>query len=227
MWDNHSVQREITITIDGTAGSGKSTTAREVAKRLGYIYLDTGAMYRAVTLAALRAEVDPDDTASLSELMEVTEVHIDGENRVWLNGEDITRDIRDPQVDSLVSIISAIPLVRDKLVAMQRKIGEKGGLVCEGRDIGTVVFPEAELKIYMDADLSERARRRRKELEEKDVYLNQQEVMESLLKRDKIDGSRSHSPLRVPQDAVVIDTSGLTVEEEIERVLEEARKRGV
>jgi cytidylate kinase len=227
MWDNHSVQRGITITIDGTAGSGKSTTAREVAQRLGYIYLDTGAMYRAVTLAALRAKVSPDDAASLSELMEETEVHIDGENRVWLNGEDVTRQIRDPQVDDLVSIVSAIPLVRSKLVAMQRKIGEEGGLVCEGRDIGTVVFPEAELKIYMDADLSERARRRQEELEEKNVSLSQQEVRKALLNRDKIDGSRSHSPLRVPQDAVVIDTTDLTKEEEIERVLEEARKRGV
>jgi cytidylate kinase len=227
MWDNHSVRRGITITIDGTAGSGKSTTAREVAKRLGYIYLDTGAMYRAVTLAALRAKVDPDNAASLAQLMGETEVRVDGENRVWLNGEDVTRQIRDPQVDDLVSIISAIPLVRAKLVALQRKIGEEGGLVCEGRDIGTVVFPEAELKIYMDADLSERARRRQKELEEKNVSLSQREVMEALLNRDKIDGSRSHSPLRVPQDAVLIDTTGLTKEEEIERVLEEARKRGV
>jgi len=218
------VRKGIVITIDGTAGSGKSTTAREVAKRLGYLYLDTGAMYRAVTLKVLREKVEPDDTEELARLLDDTEIHVDRKNRVWLDKEDVTPEIRMPEVDRLVSLISAIPAVRERLVALQREIGRDGGLVCEGRDIGTVVFPEAQLKIYMDAELSERGRRRRKELSEKDVGLNEEKVMDNIASRDEMDQRRSHSPLRVPEDAIIIDTTHLTIEQEIETVLREVHR---
>lgn len=218
------MRKGIVITIDGTAGSGKSTTAREVAKRLGYLYLDTGAMYRAVTLKVLREKVEPDDTEELARLLDDTEIHVDRKNRVWLDKEDVTPEIRMPEVDRLVSLISAIPAVRERLVALQREIGRDGGLVCEGRDIGTVVFPEAQLKIYMDAELSERGRRRRKELSEKDVGLNEEKVMDNIASRDEMDQRRSHSPLRVPEDAIIIDTTHLTIEQEIETVLREVHR---
>ncbi len=221
------MRRKIVITIDGTAASGKSTTAREVAERLGYIYLDTGAMYRALTLKVLREKMEPDDRKGLSELVDDTEVNIDRKNRVWLDGEDVTSQIRDPEVNKLVSIVSAIPVVRHRLVAIQREIGKDGGLVCEGRDTGTVVFPEAQLKIYMHAELSERAKRRRDEFSERDIHLNEEEVMQDLSSRDKIDSTRSHSPLRIPKDAIVIDTTHLSREEEIEKVVQEARKLGL
>lgn len=218
------MRKEIVITIDGTAGSGKSTTAREVARRLGYIYLDTGAMYRAVTLKVLREKVEPDDKVGLAELVKDTEICIDRENRVWLDGEEVTLEIRAPEVDRLVSFISAIPVVRQRLVAIQREIGKDGGLVCEGRDIGTVVFPDAQLKIYMDAGLSERARRRREELSGKKIRISEEEVMQDISSRDEIDSTRSHSPLRIPEGAIFIDTTHLSKEEEIERVLQEVRE---
>ncbi len=216
--------RGIIITIDGTAGSGKSTTAREVAKRLGYIYLDTGAMYRALTVKVMRENVDPDDKKKLSELVNGTEISIDRENRVWLNGEDVTSQIRTPEVDELVSVISAVPIVRQRLVSIQRKMGKEGGLVCEGRDTGTVVFREAQLKIYMDADLDERAKRRRKELGEKNIDIGEEEVTRNLSDRDRIDSTRAHSPLKMPEDAVRIDTTYLSKDEEVERVLQEIRE---
>ena len=137
---------------------------------------------------------------------------------MWLNGEDVTRQIRDPQVDDLVSIISAIPLVRAKLVAMQRKIGEEGGLVCEGRDIGTVVFPDAQVKIFMQADLEVRALRRVKELAEKSIDSETDQVVENLRFRDEYDSKRQHSPLKKAEEAVVVDTTDMTIEQEIELV---------
>jgi cytidylate kinase len=218
------VQKGIVITIDGTAGSGKSTTAREVAKRLGYLYLDTGAMYRAVTLKVLREKVEPDDTEELARLVNGVKIRVDKENRVWLDNEDVRSQIRMPEIDRLVSRISAVPAVRQRLVALQREIGRDGGLVCEGRDIGTVVFPEAELKIYMDAELSERGRRRRRQLSEEEVRLSEKKVIENIATRDEIDRRRSHSPLRIPEDAIIIDTTHLTIEEEIEMVLREVHR---
>lgn len=218
------MRKKIIITIDGTAASGKSTTAREVARRLGYVYLDTGAMYRAVTLKVIRAKIDPDDIEKLTHILEETEIYIDRKNRVWLDGEDVTSQIRTPVVDKLVSVISAIPIVRQRLVSIQREMGKDGGLVCEGRDTGTVVFPEAELKVYMDCELSERARRRRKELTEKNIRLSKEEVKRDLSNRDRIDSTRSHSPLRIPEDAVIIDTTHLSKEEEIDKVLQEVKK---
>jgi len=224
LWDNYSVRRNIIITIDGTAASGKSTTAREVAKRLGFLYLDTGAMYRAVTLKVVRDGIDPDNVEKLSRMLKSTDIVIDRENRIWLDGEDVTFQIRTPEIDRLVSVISAIPLVRERLVMIQRELGRDGGLVCEGRDIGTVVFPKAELKIYMDAKLSERTKRRKKELGHRGIDVNADDVRQVLSSRDEIDSTRTHSPLRIPGDAVIIDTSRLTIEGQVERVLEEMRK---
>jgi cytidylate kinase len=218
------VDSEIIITIDGTAASGKSTTAREVAERLGYLYLDTGAMYRAITLKVLKEEVDPGDGRKLSQLVRRTDVKIDRKGRVWLDGADVSSEIRSPGVDRIVSLVSAIPVVRERLVSIQREIGKIGGIVCEGRDIGTVVFPEAEVKIYMYADLTERAKRRTKELREKEMVVDQEEVEAGLQERDRLDSSRSHSPLVVPDGAIVIDTTHLTREEQANRVLEEVAR---
>jgi cytidylate kinase len=224
VWDNWLVESDIIITIDGTAASGKSTTAREVSRQLGYIYLDTGAMYRALTLKVLREGIDPSDAQRLSLLAETTEIQVDKEGRVWVDGMDVTSEIRSPEVDRIVSIVSAIQVVRERLVSIQREIGKDGGVVCEGRDTGTVVFPEADLKIYMRADLSERARRRTKELKEKEIVVSQGEVETGLEERDRLDSNRTHSPLVVPEGAIVIDTTHLTREEEVERVLHEVAR---
>jgi len=221
--------RKIIIAIDGPAASGKSTTARLVAERLGYLYIDTGAMYRAVALKVLEHGLDVDDVEGISKLVEKTEVRLvqskDG-LKVYLDGRDVTDEIREPEVTNASSAVSAIPKVRELLVREQRKMGESGGIVLEGRDIGTVVFPNADLKIYMVADDEERARRRQRELLQKggakapDLSVLIQEIQE----RDKRDSSRAISPLRKAADAIELDTSNLTIEEQVEFVLREARK---
>ena len=211
------------VAIDGTAASGKSTTAREAARRLGFTYLDTGAMYRALTLKALREEADLSDRASLSELAHRTDITLNRE-RIFLNGEDVTEEIRLPDVDRNVSLVSSYPEVRERLVEIQRRVGSKGRVICEGRDIGTVVFPDADLKIFIQAELSERAKRRRKELREKGVELSQELVESELSLRDTFDSRREASPLRMAKGAVLIDTTHLTIEEEVERAVREIEK---
>ncbi|HCY00284.1 MAG TPA: (d)CMP kinase [Bacteroidales bacterium] len=213
----------ITIAVDGYSSCGKSTFAKAIAKRLNYIYIDSGAMYRAVTLASIREGIAASsgiDEVRLAELLKdikvgfVKDVSGDG----WLttlNGEVIEREIRTLEVSGLVSPVSAIPMVRSKMTQQQQEMGEQKGIVMDGRDIGTVVFPKAELKIFMTADPIIRAQRRLKEMDGKGEKVTLKEVLMNIEERDRIDGSRDVAPLRQAVDAIVLDNSHLTVEEQM------------
>ena len=215
------------MTIDGPAGSGKSTTAKLVARRLGYLYLDTGAMYRAMTLKALETGVDLNDPEALAHQARETEISVETDpdgTRIMLDGEDVTDRLRGRDVTRSSSVVSAAKGVRSRMVELQRRIGARGGIVAEGRDIGSVVFPDAEVKIYLDADLSTRAVRRKKELDAKGEAADVVGIEKDICARDAYDSGRRHSPLVVPDGAVVVDTTNLTIDGQVERVLEEARK---
>lgn len=210
--------RGFIVAIDGPAGSGKSTTARLCARRLGFCYLDTGAMYRAVTLKVLEGKVATGDRAALCRLLKDTRIQLHwqaGRLRVKLDGRDVTRRVRSPEVDELVSAVSAVPEVRMYLVNEQRRLAEGKKVVCEGRDIGSVVFPEADLKIFLDCDIDERAGRRARELRLMGKKMSAAAVKKNLSGRDRIDSSRPMSPLRRMPDAVLIDTTDLTIEEQV------------
>jgi len=217
------------VAIDGGAGSGKSTTAKGVARRLGFFYLDTGAMYRAFTLKYIKAaqECEKIDMGLVRRLLGETEIGLhqeDTETEVYLDSKNVTLAIRTPEVSAFVSQISAIPEVRAYMVAKQREVAEGRNVVCEGRDIGTVVFPDAQVKIFMTAEVKVRAQRRLKELGEKKIKADQDEVIENIKFRDEYDSQRAHSPLKKAQDAIVVDTTNLTIEQEIglvEKIIED------
>lgn len=220
-----------TIAIDGPVASGKSTISELLARRLGYLYLDTGAMYRAVTWAALERGISIGDEVAVTALAEQLRIDItpptvdDGRQyTVLADGVDVTWAIRTPQVDANVSPVSAYPGVRLALVAQQRRVAAGGRVVMVGRDIGTVVLPDADLKIYLDASVEERARRRWRELRARGEEADYEGVLASMRRRDEIDSHRAVSPLRVAEDAVVVDTTDLSIEEvlaEVERLVEE------
>ena len=202
------------VAIDGPAGSGKSTVARAVAKRLGVAYLDTGAMYRSVTFAALRDGVDPADGEALAKLAAGLDIQLG--DRVLVDGVDATAAIRGPEVTAVVSAVSAHPPVRTEMVRRQRSwAAEHGGGVAEGRDIGTVVFPDADVKVFLTASEEERARRRQQDDRTPDVTA----VAAELARRDSLDSTRTASPLRPADDAVVIDTTGRTVDDVVDQVV--------
>jgi len=214
------------ITIDGPAASGKSTLGKNLADWLGYLYFDTGVMYRAVTWAAQQAGVPIDDEAAVTELAKKIEIDVrpasqnDGRAYdVLVDGQDITWDIRQPEVDNDVSKVSVYPGVRQALTAQQRRIGLRGQVVMVGRDIGTVVLPDAGLKIYLDASLKVRARRRYEEEKARGSSITYQQVVASLRRRDKIDSSRKYAPLKIADDAVVINTEALSAAQVVERIL--------
>jgi cytidylate kinase len=220
--------RGFVLAIDGPAGSGKSTTAKLCAERLGYCHLDTGAMYRAVTLKALRTRTDMGDQEAAARLLKATTVGVRwcrGEMRVVLDGRDVSDDVRSPDVSAFVSEVSAIPEVRRKMVAEQRRVAHERNVVCEGRDIGSVVFPDADLKIYLECRTDERARRRRLELAGKGTRVSHDSVQQNLTKRDRIDSHRRTSPLLRMPDAILVDTSDLTIEEQVAVVCDLARRR--
>jgi cytidylate kinase len=210
------------IAIDGPAGSGKSTTARMVAAALGYRYLDTGAMYRALTLFALQHDVAPSDAQALTALAGKLKIEFETHedvNRVFLNGKDVTEEIRSPEVTSHVSQVSAHKGVRETMVAKQKQMGKKGSVVAEGRDTTTVVFPDAHLKIFLLASADERARRRMIDMARLGISTTREEQLADIQRRDEYDSSREHSPLKKAPDAHVIDTSNCTIEDQVERVL--------
>ncbi|MCX7882800.1 MAG: (d)CMP kinase [Brevinematales bacterium] len=212
------------ITIDGPAGSGKSTMARRLAKRLGFGFLNTGAMYRAVTLYMLRGGVKVSEKEKIHSLLPKITLEFSGES-ILLNGEDVTLAIRSQEVEKYVSAVSALREVRERLVELQRGIATEGDYVLEGRDTGTVVFPDAFCKFYLDASVEERARRRQKELEAKGEYHDLEYLKREIERRDELDSTREIAPLVKPPDAVVIDTTGLSPEEVEERLYHEVMKR--
>lgn len=216
-------EQPITIAIDGPVGAGKSYIAGLVAKRLGILYLDTGAMYRAVGLYMLRNGVDPQDTVNVAKRAPLAHVDVryeDGEQRVLLNGEDVSEAIRHNEVSMAASGVSAAAVVRQLLVSRQQEIARARSLVMDGRDIGTCVLPNATLKIYLTADPEERARRRCQQLAEKGVTIPFEQVLSELQARDHADMTRAVSPLRQAEDAVLLDSTCLNAEQVVERILD-------
>ena len=210
----------LSIAIDGPAGAGKSTIARLVAERLGYLHLNTGAMYRAITWKALQEKVDLDDEDALVELAEGCDIRFeDNGGRVILDGVDVSQQIRFPEVDRNISTVVKFPRLRQIMVQQQRHVGKDGRFVSEGRDVTTVVFPDADVKIYLDASLEERARRRHSELVEKGHEIDPEQVREDTSRRDVADKTREHGPLRVAPDAVSIDTTDMTIEQVVEAIV--------
>jgi CMP/dCMP kinase len=214
---------KIIIAVDGYSSCGKSTTAKSVAKHLGYAYIDTGAMYRAVTLYFIQNHVSLNDPKDINRALE--QIHIEfkrneeGQNQTYLNGVNVEDEIRKLYVANLVSEVSAIKTVRHQMVDLQRKMGKKKGFVMDGRDIGTVVFPEADLKVYMTADPTVRAHRRQIELFAKGEVVPLEDIIENIKKRDIIDTTRQESPLKRADDAHLIDTTYMTLEEQVDQLV--------
>ncbi|HET6400707.1 MAG TPA: (d)CMP kinase, partial [Candidatus Kapabacteria bacterium] len=208
----------IIIAIDGPTASGKSTTAKQVAARLGYLHLNTGAMYRAFALLVRRRDHHGHDPDRVHELLAKAEIGFSANGNVILDGSDVSREILEPDIALLASELSVDPAVRAKLVEKQRALGSDGGIVLEGRDIGTVVFPDAELKIFLVADAAVRAERRQLEFKKMGTHIPLEELRQQLEERDKRDRERAISPLRKADDAVEVDTTNLTIEGQVERV---------
>ncbi len=210
------------IALDGPAGSGKTTTARNLAAKLGYSYLDTGAMYRAITYFALQNNIEPSDNSRLEVLAKklpiVFETHEDI-NKVFINGEEVTNEIRLPEVTRHVSEVSAIKGVRAALVEQQKELGKHGSIVAEGRDTTTVVFPHADLKIYLDASVEVRAQRRLLDLMRMDISTTLEEQKQDIIRRDNYDSGREHSPLLKAPDAIIVDTSNMTIEGQVDHII--------
>ncbi|MFZ5434063.1 MAG: (d)CMP kinase [Calditrichota bacterium] len=220
-------RRGLIIAIDGPASSGKSTTAKLVAKRLGYMHIDTGAMYRAVALKMLRAGIELTDNDRVREMLrtaQVTQRDEAEQTRIFLDGQDVTDEIRTPEISLWVGPVSEDIRVREQLVKWQRELGKGGKVVLEGRDIGTVVFPDADLKIYLVADTKTRARRRRKEMMSRGIEQSLEEVEQAIIARDTRDSGREHSPLRKAADAIELDTTHMTIGDQVDRVVELARR---
>ena len=208
------------IAIDGPSASGKSTTAKAVSKRLGFIHLDTGAMYRAVTLGISESEIELNDQSKVELYLKSLKIEFDQNDQIMLNGKNVTDSIRTVKISSNVSKVSAILEVREKMVQVQRNIAGGNNCVLEGRDIGTVVFPNADFKFFLIADITIRAKRRFSDLQESNEILTLSELIESIRKRDELDSKRDFSPLRQAKDAIVIDTSFLTIEQQVNRIVE-------
>ena len=226
--------RKITIALDGHSSCGKSTMAKDLAKELGYIYVDTGAMYRAVTLYAMRHNLIKADGSIEQQGLRAQLPQIEiafqlnpttGRPETLLNGENVEKEIRTMEVSAHVSPIATLPFVREKLVEQQQKMGEGGGVVMDGRDIGTVVFPHAELKVFVTASAEVRAERRFKELKEKGMEADYNEILANVKERDYIDSHRETSPLRKADDAIELDNSNMTIDEQRQWLLSQARKQ--
>ena len=214
------------IAIDGPAGSGKSTTAKKVAEKLGFIHINTGSLYRGITLKCIQEGVDIEDISQLNYLLTHTKLEFiaEGGPKLFMDGVDISAEITSVQVTDFVSQVSAISEVREKLVQYQREMAEGLNVVLEGRDIGTVVFPNADHKYFLIADIHERAMRRKKEMEAQGEMVSLEELTVEMLERDRKDSTRKHSPLQKAEDAVEIDTTGISIEEQVNRIIEIVNK---
>lgn len=211
------MKKKYIITIDGPAASGKSTTAKLLAKKLKYVYIDSGAMYRACGLYALNHNINLKDLKSLQQMLDKIDIKIkytEQDNKLYLNGEDVTFRIREADITKLSSEIAVIGIVREKMVELQRQIGKDGGVIMDGRDIGTIVFPYADFKFFMIADVKTRAKRRWEEANEKGENLNLEEIEKEIIWRDKNDTTRKISPLVKAKDAIEVDTSNMTIKEQ-------------
>ncbi|HDX9613555.1 (d)CMP kinase [Bacillus toyonensis] len=216
------MDKRISIAIDGPAAAGKSTVAKVVAKKLSYVYIDTGAMYRAITYAALEQKVDIENEEKLMEVVKNVNIEFQhGENTqlVFLNGQDVSEVIRTPDVTNRVSIVAKHRLVREEMVRRQQELAEKGGVVMDGRDIGTHVLPDAEVKIFMLASVEERAERRHLENINKGFNSNLEQLKEEIAQRDKLDSEREVSPLKKADDALELDTTSLSIEEVVQKIM--------
>ena len=223
-----SDERKLIIAIDGPAGSGKSTIAQHMARKLGYVNLETGAMYRALGLKALESGVPLDDEGKLYELAQRSTIALDPTplgNRVLLDGRDVSQRIRDADVSDAASRVSVHPKVREWMVSHQREMGKQGGVIMEGRDIGTKVFPDADVKIFLDAKIDVRAQRRVTQVSANDDPSRAKQIAEQMAQRDRRDSTRSESPLVPAEDAIIVDSSHLTIEEVIQRIEEIVERR--
>lgn len=217
----NSMQKKPNVAIDGPAGAGKSTVAREIGKRLGLKYLDTGAMYRAITLKLIRNNIDLDDINALRSTLNRTVIRLGDQQEVYLDDEDVTEEIRKPFVNEMVSPVAAQSVVRRHLVALQQQIAsETNGIIMEGRDTTSVVLPDADYKFYLDASLEERTRRRNREQQGKGISLSAEEVAIQILKRDNIDSQRADSPLTIVPDATIIDTTNMDFEGVVNEIIQ-------
>ena len=211
------------VAIDGPAGTGKGTVTKIVSEKLNLIYIDTGAMYRAVCLKALKNKIEPEDTIKIEEILKDISIKLtrkDGKQQVLLDGEDVTEEIRTPLVDSYVAKFAAVKQVREKMTPLQREMRSEGNIIMEGRDIGTVVFPDAEVKIYLDATVEERANRRYKQNIEKGIECSYDEVLQSIKERHILETTREIAPLKQADDAGYLDSTEITIEEVVEKVIQ-------
>lgn len=209
------------VAIDGPAGSGKGTITKLVGEKTGLINIDTGAMFRCVTLAMLRQNIKLDEEDKIKQLLENIEIDLleeHGNQKVMLNGEDVTKEIREKNVNDFVSPVSTIKIVRNKLLDLQRKVAEEKKVIMEGRDIGTTVFPNADVKIYLDASCEERAKRRLLQNQEKGIQTSYEDALENVKARDKMDSEREIAPLRRAEDAIYIDSTNMSIEEVVEKI---------
>lgn len=220
--------RKLIVAIDGPAGAGKSTVAKRVAKEMDYTYMDTGAMYRAFAWRVVKEGLDLKNEGELRKALRDTRIELaerDGRAQVLLNGSDVSEWIRTPELSQMASRVSTSKIVRERMVELQREMGSKGGIVAEGRDIGTVVFPNAEVKIYLDASSQERARRRFEELRTRGDRVDMAETREEMEERDRRDRERDVAPLRPADDAVVIDSTAVDVDSVVERIMGEIKRK--
>lgn len=207
------------VAIDGPAGSGKGTITKQVGEKLGLINIDTGAMFRCVTLNMLQEKIEIEEENKIKEMLDKIDIDLKENGKVFLNQEEVTKRIRESDINHFVSPVSVIPIVREKLLEIQRKMAQGKNVIMEGRDIGTVVFPNANVKIYLDASPEERAKRRVKQNQEKGMTTTYEEVLTSIMDRDKRDATRKIAPLKRAQDAIYIDSTNNTVEEVVDRIV--------
>lgn len=223
-------QKSFNIAIDGPAGAGKSTIARLAANRLGFVYVDTGAMYRAIALYFLRKGIRPEDVQTIASLVQGAEItirYVDGTQQVILNGEDVSGQIRTEEVGNMASATSAIPAVRAHLLELQRNLAASANVIMDGRDIGTCILPDADVKIFLTASTSVRAMRRYRELQEKGMMCNLEEIEQDIIERDARDMNRETAPLKQAEDAMLLDSSDMTLEQVVQAILEAAFSRGL